>query len=175
MATVTIRRIERVVVVHMAGRAGRRRRGHVRSGQGEPGDAVIERRRGPAGRRMASGAIRRGKSGAGSGVHRIIRLLPGGQMALRVSAIGRRDRQSVVVVDVARSAGHVGVPVGQQEIRSCCGRMSPSSSSPSCGRSSSSQPQTPHRPTGARDYWSAARSSNGIAEFPQSVGAIVKL
>ena len=36
-------------------------------------------------------------------------------MALRISAIGRRDRQGIVVVDVARSAGHIGVPVGQQE------------------------------------------------------------
>ena len=41
--------------------------------------------------------------------------LPGGQMALRISAIGRRNRQGIVVVDVARSAGHVGMPVGQQE------------------------------------------------------------
>jgi len=42
VAAVTIRRIERLVVVHMAGGAGCRRRGHVRSGQGKPGDAVIE-------------------------------------------------------------------------------------------------------------------------------------
>jgi hypothetical protein len=31
----------------MARRAGGRRRGHVRSGQGKPSDAVIERRRVP--------------------------------------------------------------------------------------------------------------------------------
>ena len=36
-------------------------------------------------------------------------------MALRISAIGRRDRQSIVVVDVAQSAGHAGVPIGQRE------------------------------------------------------------
>jgi hypothetical protein len=36
-------------------------------------------------------------------------------MACRVSAIGRRNRQSIVVVDVARSAGHVGMPVGKWE------------------------------------------------------------
>jgi hypothetical protein len=46
----------------MAGRAGGRRRGHVRSGQGKPGNAVIERRGSPTSRRMASGAVRRGES-----------------------------------------------------------------------------------------------------------------
>ncbi len=39
-------------------------------------------------------------------MHRIIRLLPGGQMASRVAAVGRRSGQSVVVVDVAIRAGH---------------------------------------------------------------------
>ena len=43
--------------------------------------------------------------------------LPGGQMALRISAIGRRDRQIVVVVDVAERASHIRVAVGQQETR----------------------------------------------------------
>ena len=38
-------------------------------------------------------------------------------MASGVAAVVRRYRQSVVVVDMARSAGHVGVPVGQQEAR----------------------------------------------------------
>ena len=42
VAAVTIRGIERVVVAHMAGRAGGRRWGHMRSGQSEPGHAVIE-------------------------------------------------------------------------------------------------------------------------------------
>ena len=59
VAAVTIRGIERVVVAHMARRAGRRRRGHVRSGQGKPSNAVIERRRSPARCRMAIGAIHR--------------------------------------------------------------------------------------------------------------------
>ena len=45
----------------------------------------------------------------------VVRLLPGRQVALRVAAIGRRDRQGIVVVDVAQIAGHVGMPVGQQE------------------------------------------------------------
>lgn len=38
-------------------------------------------------------------------------------MASGVPAICRRDRQSVVVVDMARSAGHVGMAIGQQEAR----------------------------------------------------------
>ena len=128
MAPVAIRRIQRVVVVDVAGGAGRRRRRHVRSGQRKPGRAVIERRRRPAHRRVAGRAVGRGERRSGRGVHRIIGLLPGRQMALRISAIGRRDRQRVIVVDVAGGAGHVGMAIGQQEIRSCCGRRSPSSS-----------------------------------------------
>ena len=36
-------------------------------------------------------------------------------MAARVSAVGRRNLQRVVVVDVARSAGHIRVTIRQQE------------------------------------------------------------
>jgi len=43
------------------------------------------------------------------------RRLPGRQMALRISAIGRSNRQIVVVVDVAERAGHIGVPGGKRE------------------------------------------------------------
>ena len=42
-------------------------------------------------------------------------LLPGRQMASGISAIGRRDRQIVVIVDMAERAGHVRVAIGQQE------------------------------------------------------------
>ena len=38
-------------------------------------------------------------------------------MAARVSAIGRCGRQNIVVVDVAGNAGDVGMPVGEQEPR----------------------------------------------------------
>jgi hypothetical protein len=61
---------------------------------------------------MASGTIRRSKGGPGRRVHRIIRSLPGGQMALRISAIHRHNRQSIVVVDVAQGASYASVPVG---------------------------------------------------------------
>lgn len=38
-------------------------------------------------------------------------------MALRVAAIGRRDRQIVIVVYMAKRAGHVRVAVRQQKSR----------------------------------------------------------
>jgi len=80
---------------------------------------------------MASGTVGCGKGGSGSRVDGVVCLLPGGQMALRVAAIGRRDRQGIVVVDVAQIAGHVGVPIGQQEP----GRaVIKDSRSPSCNR-----------------------------------------
>ena len=115
VATITIRRTEGVVVVDMAGGAGRRRWRHVRSGQRKSGNAMIERRGVPTLRRMASGTICRRKRRSGCGVHRIIRLLPGRQMALGVPAIGRGDRQRIVVIDVAQIASHVGVAIGQLE------------------------------------------------------------
>lgn len=48
-------------------------------------------------------------------MHRIIRLLPGRQVASRVSAIVRRNRQRIIVVNVAQIAGDVCVPIGQCE------------------------------------------------------------
>ena len=110
-------RVQRVIIADVAGSAGRRRWRSVRAHQRETGGAVVERSRVPAFRGMASGAIRRRKSGSRCRVYRGRGLLPFRQMASGVPAIGRRDRQSVVVVDMARSAGHVGVPVGQQETR----------------------------------------------------------
>jgi len=47
VAAITVRRTERVVVVHMAGNAGRRRRRHVRSDQGKSSRAVIKGGRRP--------------------------------------------------------------------------------------------------------------------------------
>ena len=115
VAAITVGRTERVIIVHVAGSTGRRRRRDVGSGQGKPSRAVIERRSRPANRRVAGGAVRCGKCGARRGMNRIIRLLPGCQMASRVTAVSRRNRQVVIVIDVARGAGHVGVAVGQHE------------------------------------------------------------
>jgi len=50
-------------------------------------------------------------------VRRIVGLLPGGQVALRVAAIVRPNLQIVVVVDMARGARHVRMPVRQQKTR----------------------------------------------------------
>ncbi len=48
-------------------------------------------------------------------MHRIRGALPSRQMASRIPAIGRRDHQVIVVVNMARSAGHVGMPIGQHK------------------------------------------------------------
>jgi hypothetical protein len=64
---------------------------------------------------MAVRAVRRGKRRAGLGMHRIIGLLPGGEVASGISAIGRSDLQVVVAVDMALLAGDVGMAVGQEE------------------------------------------------------------
>jgi hypothetical protein len=101
----------------VAGSAGRGRRRSMRASQSETGGAVVERSGIPAFRGMASRAIRRRKSRPRCRVYRGGRLLPSRQMASRVPALIRPHRQSIVIVDMARSAGHVGVPVGQQEAR----------------------------------------------------------
>jgi len=64
---------------------------------------------------MADRAIRRGERGSRRSVHRRCGAAPQCQVALRVSTTGRRDLQSVVVIDVALVAGHVGVSIGQQK------------------------------------------------------------
>jgi hypothetical protein len=115
VATHAVVRAQRVVIVDMAGSAGRRIRRHVRADEGETGRAVIEGSSIPAHCRMAVGAIRGRESRPGGRVHRIVRLLPGGQVAARIAAGVRGDLQIVVIVDVAGSAGNVGVAVRQQE------------------------------------------------------------
>ena len=117
MAAHAVRRVQRVIIADVTGHAGRRRWRSVRACQRETRDAVIERSRVPALGGVARRAIGHRKSWAGRGVRRVIRLLPGRQVALRVPAIRGLDGQVVIVVDVAGSAGHVGVPVGQQETR----------------------------------------------------------
>jgi len=77
-------------------------------------------------------------------MHRIIGLLPGRQVASRVPAIVRRDRQGIIVVDVAQIAGDVCVPIGQCESsrvvvkHSCCPRRDRVAcrASRGCGRES---------------------------------------
>jgi len=78
-------------------------------------DTVVEGRGIPALRSVAVCAVGGGKRRTGGGVHGIAGLLPLGQVASGISAVGRCDLQIVVVVDVAGGAGNVRVAVGQQE------------------------------------------------------------
>jgi len=45
----------------------------------------------------------------------IVGLLPGGEVAAGITAVRGRDGEVVIVVDVAGSARHVGMAVGQRE------------------------------------------------------------
>ena len=92
MAVNAGRRLQRVVVAHMAGGAGRRNGRNVHSRQGKPSHAVIERSGVPTGWGMAVGTVRRRESGSRSRMHGSGGLRPSRQMALRVPAISRRDR-----------------------------------------------------------------------------------
>ena len=65
MTTITVRRIQFVVVAQMAGGAGCRRWGHVRSSQRKTHGAVVECRCRPTCRRVACGTVRSRKCGAG--------------------------------------------------------------------------------------------------------------
>ena len=108
-----VRRSRQSIVV--IGVAGSARHGGMPIGQRKPGGAVVEYRRRPTYCAMAYRAVRCRKLRTRRRVHRIIRLLPGRQMASRIPAISRRGRQVVVVIDVARCASHVGMPIGQQK------------------------------------------------------------
>ena len=115
VAAITVHRTQSVVIVHMTGNASRRRRGHMRPSQGKTGGAVIEHCRRPIHRRVACRAVYCRERRSGCGVNWSNRSLPGGQMALRISAIGWRNLQRVVVVDVAGSAGRRDVGASERE------------------------------------------------------------
>jgi len=114
ISAVRWRNRQSVVVVDMAGSA-RNVRMPVRQQESRRG--VVEISRVPALGRMATRAIRDGEDRPRGRVHWVVGLLPGRQMALRVSAVRRRDLQIVVVVDVAGCASHVGMAVGQRKSR----------------------------------------------------------
>jgi len=99
----------------VAGSAGH---GGVPIGKWKPCCAVVERRRRPIHCRMAYGTVPYRKLRTRRGMHRIIRLLPGRQMAPGVAAAVQRGRQIIIVIDMAGSAGHAGMTIGQRE--SCC-------------------------------------------------------
>ena len=114
MAAHAVGGTQRVVVIDVAGCAGRGIRRLVRSQQRKTGDAVIEGDIGPARRIVTIGAIRSRKGRARRRVWRIICFLPGGQMATRIAAL-HIHREVVVAVDMAGQAGHVRMPIGQRE------------------------------------------------------------
>ena len=100
----------------MAQRAGNVR---VAIGQQESGRRVIESRSRPAHGVVAAAAVIQAKGRASRGVRRIRRCLPGGQMATRRAASRGHHFQTVIVIDVARSARNIRVAVGQREAKSC--------------------------------------------------------
>ena len=105
---------ERVIVVDVALRAGSR---CLCASQRKARNTVVERSGVPALGRVAVDAIGGSKCRAGSGVYRVVGLLPGGQVTSGIAAVGGGNLQIVVVTDVAGGARHVGVAVGEQEAR----------------------------------------------------------
>jgi hypothetical protein len=103
---------QRIVVVDVTGSAG-----HIGMaiGEREPCCAVIKCRRRPTYRRMAYRTVPYRELRARRRVYRIIRLLPGSQMTARGTAAVQSGRQVIIVIDVARSAGHVGMTIGEWE------------------------------------------------------------
>jgi len=83
-------------------------------------------------------------------VHWIIRLLPSRQVASRIPAVRRSHRQVVIVVEVACSASHIGMPVGQKKSRRAviedrCGPRNRVVASAAVGHSKSSPCRGVHR------------------------------
>ena len=64
---------------------------------------------------MTIRTIRSRKRWPRSRVHRSCGLLPSRQMTSGVPAVRRRDRQCVVVVDMAGETGHIRMAIRQQE------------------------------------------------------------
>jgi len=113
VAAIRGRNLQRVVIVDMALDAGRR---CVRAGEGKARDTMIERSEiRPRDRIVALRAVSHRKRGSRCRVRRIVGPLPGRQMATAVPAIGRRNLQVEIVIDVARLAGHVGMSTGERK------------------------------------------------------------
>ena len=98
---IRVRTREVVIVIDVARDAGSRQ---VRSRQWPACHRMIERVVRPHNRIVAGRAVGRGECRACRRVRRVVRLLPRCQVAARVPAIRWRDRQRIVVVDVALRA-----------------------------------------------------------------------
>jgi hypothetical protein len=100
---------EGVIVRNVAIRAGHHFSGWrklVGARQRPSGGAVIEYRGSPGDRVMAGRTVRGRKWCSCGWVRWIIRGLPGRQVTLGISAVRRRNGKAVVVIDMARRAGH---------------------------------------------------------------------
>lgn len=117
MAGDAVGRLQRVVIVDVAGSAGRRRGRHVGACQCKARHAVIERGAVPTLCCVAVCTISYGERWARGGVNRVIRLLPCGEVATRVATIRGCDVQTVIVIDMAGGAGNAGVAVRQRETK----------------------------------------------------------
>jgi hypothetical protein len=113
---VAIRHCKAVIVADVALRTvgDRTRRRHLMiASQSPAGRSVIPRSSRERGcRRVALRAIRRGKHRTGVGMDGIVGFLPIAQVAAGICTVGRSNVEVVIVVDMAGSAGDVGVPVG---------------------------------------------------------------
>ena len=128
VAAHTIGRVQRVIVVYMAGSAGRGVRRHVRARKRKAGDAVVERALvGPGNRVVALRAICDRKDLLIACMGRIVGLIVGGQVTAGIATVAGCDLQIIVVIDVALRARHRGMCVGQGETRAGMvkGRSSP--------------------------------------------------
>src|SRR5436305_15294001 len=88
----------------------------MRIGQRETGRRVVERRVEPRHGIMTIRASSDRKYAGCGRMLRIVGLLPGGKVAARMPAVGRRNLQIVVSTDVATLAGNIRVPVRPRAI-----------------------------------------------------------
>jgi hypothetical protein len=103
---------QRIVVIDVTRSAGH---GGVPIGEWKPCCAVVECCGRPTHRRMTYRTVPYRKLRTRRGMHRIICLLPGRQMAAGVAAAVQRGRQVIIVIHMARSAGHAGMPIREWE------------------------------------------------------------
>jgi len=134
---------------------------------------VIEDRRGPRNGVMASRQLATPKSRARRGVHWISRLLPGRQWQPN-SRSPSAHRQVVIVVEVAGSASHIGVAVGQKKSRGAVieDRRGPRNRVVASVAVGTPKAAPAEECTG---LFVCCQSRQVAPEFPQSVGPIIKL
>src|SRR5450755_3058427 len=106
------RDLQVVVVVEVAGGASDV---GMTVGERKASGAVIEAGCGPTNGGVAGGAVCDGERGACLRVCGAAGLLPGRKVATGIATVRGRDLQMVVVIEVARGAGNVGVAIGEQK------------------------------------------------------------